>query len=89
MPFVYNLQTVSTGDVGITLRVTRIKLPLTAQPEAHEDHPLTKVGRCVGSKEIYLMNLAHNIRARRGPAEGHTINLAITTASLELGHTKS
>jgi hypothetical protein len=38
------------GDVGITLRVTSIKLPLAAQPGAHEEYPSTKVGRYVGSK---------------------------------------
>jgi hypothetical protein len=45
-------------DVGITLRVTNVKLHPTAQPGAHEDHPQTKVGRYVGSEEGLLMNNA-------------------------------
>jgi hypothetical protein len=45
-------------DVGITLWVTNIMLPPMAQPEAHEDHLLTKVGRYVGSEEGFLMNKA-------------------------------
>ena len=43
-------------DVGITLWVTDVMLPPTAQPGAHEDHPPTKVGRYVGSEERFLMN---------------------------------
>jgi hypothetical protein len=41
----------TTVDVGITLRVTNVMLPPTAQPGAHEDHPPTKVGHYVGFKK--------------------------------------
>jgi hypothetical protein len=45
-------------DVGITLRVTSIVLPLAAQPGGHEEYPSTKVGRCVGSKGGVLTSKA-------------------------------
>jgi hypothetical protein len=52
-------------DVGITLWVTHIMLPLTAQPGAREDHPPTKVGRYVGSEGRYLTNKARRWRTRK------------------------
>jgi hypothetical protein len=51
-------------DVGITIRITNIRLPPTAQPGAHEDCPTTKVGPYVDSREgdpaeeEFLMNKA-------------------------------
>jgi hypothetical protein len=60
--FFFALFDLSALDVGITLRVTNITLPPTAQPGAHEDCPTTKVGQYVGSRkgdspeEGFLMN---------------------------------
>jgi hypothetical protein len=62
------------ADVGITLRVTSIALPLAAQPGAHEEYPSTKVGRYVGSKGGVLTSKAR----RRRNKESLDIGLFVT-----------
>jgi hypothetical protein len=52
-------------DVGITLRVTSIVLPPAAQSGAHEDHPPTKVGRYVGSREGFLKDKERRRRNKK------------------------
>jgi hypothetical protein len=53
------------SDVRITLRVTKVMLPPTSQPGAHEDHLPTKVGQYVGSKEGFLMNKVRREKIRK------------------------
>jgi hypothetical protein len=61
-------------DVGITLRVTSVALPFTAQPGAHEDHPPTKVDRYVCSREGFLKDKER----RRRNKESLVIALFVT-----------